>query len=62
MNKSKTYSILCFFLRFLIEIGITLIERMMLGLILTHIEVAYNITINEIKTLKKCHEMGLRKL
>ena len=43
-------------------IGITLIESMLLGSILTNIEVAYNLTISEIEKLEKCHEMALRKL
>ena len=40
----------------------TLIESMLLGSILTNIEVAYNLTVNEIESLEKCHEMCLRKL
>ena len=35
---------------------------MLLGSILTNIEVAYNLSQNEIETLEKCHEMGLRTL
>ena len=35
---------------------------MLLGTILTNIEVAYNLTLSEIEKLEKCHEMSLRKL
>ena len=35
---------------------------MILGSILTNIEVAYNLTTSEIEKLEKCHEMALRKL
>ena len=51
-----------YFGKFYFEIGITLIESMLLGSILTNIEVAYNLTITEVEKLEKCHEMGLRKL
>ena len=51
-----------FFGKYYFEVGITLIESMLLGTILTNIEVAYNITLSEIEKLEKCHEMSLRKL
>ena len=35
---------------------------MLLGSILTNIEVAYNLTISEIEHLEKSHEMALRQL
>ena len=35
---------------------------MLLGSILTNIEVAYNLTLSEIDHLEKSHEMALRKL
>ena len=39
-----------------------MIESMLLGSILSNIEVAYNLTQNEVDKLEKCHEMGIRKL
>ena len=51
-----------FFRPYYFEIGITLIESMVLGSILTNIEVAYHLTLSEIEKLDKCHEMSLRKL
>ena len=48
-----------FFGKYYFEIGITLIESMLLGSILTNIEVAYNLTLSEIDHLEKSHEMAL---
>ena len=48
--------------KYYFKVGITLIESMLLGTILTHIEVAYNLTLGEVEKLEKCHEMSLRKL
>ena len=45
-----------FFGKYYFEIGITLIESMLLGTILTNIEVAYNLTLSEIEKLEQCHE------
>ena len=39
-----------------------MIEGMLLGSILNNIEVSYNLTNSETKTLEKCHEMALKKL
>ena len=44
------------------EVGKTMIESMLLGSILTNIEVACNLTKIEIEKLQRCHEVGLRKL
>ena len=51
-----------FFGKFYFEVGKTLIDSMLLGSILTNIEVAYNLSKSEIEKLQKCHEIGLRKL
>ena len=48
--------------RYFVEKGLTLIESMLLESVLTNIEVACNLSLNEIETLEKCHEMGLRKI
>ena len=47
---------------FYFEIGTTMIDRILLGSILTNIEVAYTLTKIEIEKLQKSHKMGLRKL
>ena len=39
-----------------------MIDSMLLGAILTNIEVAYNLSKGEIDQLQKCHESALRKL
>ena len=39
-----------------------MIDSMLLGGILTNIEVAYNLTKNEIEKLENCHESGIRQL
>ena len=39
-----------------------MIESMLLGTILNNIEVAYNLTQNEVDKLEQCHEMAIRKL
>ena len=51
-----------YFGQYYFEVGLTLIESMILGSILTNIEVAYNLVMAEIEKLDKCHEMALRKL
>ena len=61
-NKIQNILTNMFFGKHFFEIGITLIESMLLGSILTNIEVAYNLTLNETEHLEKCHEMALRKL
>ena len=38
-----------------------MIEKMLLGSILTNIEVAYNLTLSEREKLEKSYEMALRK-
>ena len=45
-----------------VQIGKTMIDSMLLGAILTNIEVAYNLSKGEIDQLQKCHESALRKL
>ena len=62
INKIQNILETMFFGKYYFEVGITLIESMLLGTILTNIEVAYNLTISEIEKLEKCHEMSLRKL
>ena len=62
INKIQNILETMFFGPYYFEIGITLIESMLLGSILTNIEVAYNLTISETEKLEKCHEMALRKL
>ena len=62
INKIQNILETMFFGKYYFEVGITLIESMLLGTILTNIEVAYNITLSEIEKLEKCHEMSLRKL
>ena len=62
INKIQNILETMFFGKYYLEIGITLIESMLLGTILTNIEVAYNLTLSAIEKLEKCHEMPLRKL
>ena len=62
VNKIQTILQNMYFGKFYFEVGKTMIESMLLGSILTNIEVAYNLTLNEIDKLEKCHEMALRKL
>ena len=61
-NKIQNILTTMYFGRFYFEVGITLIESMLLGSILTNREVAYNLTVRETDQLEKCHEMALRKL
>ena len=61
-NKIQNILETMFFGKYYFEVGITLIESMLLGTLLTNIEVAYNLTLSEIEKLEKCHEMSLRKL
>ena len=61
-NTIQTILETVYFGKYYFEVGITLIESMILGSILTNIEVAYNLTTSEIEKLEKCHEMALRKL
>ena len=62
VNRIKTILETMFFGKFVFEVGKTMIESMLLGSILSNIEVAYNLTQNEVDKLEKCHEMGIRKL
>ena len=62
VNKIQNILETMFFGSYYFEVGITMIESMLLGSILTNIEVAYNLTMSEIEKLEKCHEMALRKL
>ena len=62
INKIQNNLETMFFGKYYFEIGITLIESMLLGTILTNIEVAYNLTLSAIEKSEKCHEMPLRKL
>ena len=62
INKIQTILETKFFGKFYFEVGKTLIDSMLLGSLLTNIEVSYNLTMIEIEKLQKCHEMGLRKL
>ena len=61
-NKIQNVLDTMYFGQYYFEIGITLIESMILGSILTNIEVAYNLMISDIEKLEKCHVMALRKL
>jgi len=61
-NKIQNILDTMYFGQYYFEIGITLIESMILGSILTNIEVAYNLILSDIEKLEKCHEMALRKL
>ena len=47
---------------FYFKIGKSLIESMLLGTLLTNIEVAYNLTKSEVEKLQQCHQRDLRKL
>ena len=51
-----------FFGSYHFKIGKTMIESMLIGSILNNIEVAYNLTMNEVEKLEKCHEFAIRKL
>ena len=62
INKIHNILETLYFGKFYFEVGKTMIESMLLGSILTNIEVAYNLSISEIEKLEKCHEMALRKL
>ena len=62
INKIQNILETMYFGKYYFEIGITLIESMLLGTILTNIEVAYNLALGEIEKLEKCHETSLRKL
>ena len=62
VNKILNILETMFFGKYYFEVGITMIESMLLGSILTNIEVAYNLTLSEIEKLEKSHEMALRKL
>ena len=62
INKIQTILETMFFGKFYFEVGKTLIDSMLLGSILTNIEVAYNLSKSEIEKLQYCHEIGLRKL
>ena len=61
-NKIQNIPETMYINKYYFEIGITLIESMLLATILTNIEVAYNLTLSEIEKLEKCHETSLRKL
>ena len=62
INKMQNTLDGMFFGKFHFEIGITLIESMLLGSILANIEVVYNLTQSEEEKLEICHETALRKL
>ena len=62
INKIQTILETKFFGKYYFEVGKTMIDSMLLGSLLTNIEVAYNLTKIEVEKLQKCHEMGLRKL
>ena len=59
VNKIQTILQSMYFGQFYFKVGKTMIESMLLGSILTNIEVSYNLTSNEIDKLEKCHEMAL---
>ena len=61
-KKIKNILDTMYFCQYYFEVEITLIESMILGSILTNIEVAYNLILTEIEKLEKCHKMDLRKL
>ena len=62
INKIQTILETKFFGRYYFQVGKTMIDSMLIGAILTNMEVAYNLTKNEMEKLQKCHENGLRKL
>ena len=62
INRIQTILETMFFGSYHFEIGKTMIDSMLLGSILNNIEVAYNLTMNEVEKLEKCHEFAIRKL
>ena len=62
INKIKSMLESIYFGKYHFEVGKILIDSMVLGSILSNIEVAYNLSKTDITILEKCHEAALRML